>query len=74
VLLRQLFDSTLNLKVHRAGGGSNKALSRRVDDVGAETGDCLLDGVSRHPVAFAQYRDFLSLNIHSFSFWLFLPG
>lgn len=35
VLLRELFDSTLNLKVHRAGGGSNKALGGRVDHLGA---------------------------------------
>jgi hypothetical protein len=68
VRLRELFDSTLNLKVHCAGSGSNKALSRRVDDLGAEPGNRLLDGVGRHAVTLAQYHEFFSTDVHQFSF------
>lgn len=53
VLFRKFFDSTLNLKVHRAGGGSNEALGRRVDDLSAQILNGLLDGRSGHAVALA---------------------
>jgi hypothetical protein len=53
VFLRQLFDSTLNLKVHRTGGGSNETLGSRVDHLTTQILDCLFDGVGGHAVALA---------------------
>jgi hypothetical protein len=68
VLFRKLFDSTLNLKVQRAGGGSDKALGGRVNDLASESFDRLLDGVGGHTIALAQNNHFLPSNIHSVSF------
>jgi hypothetical protein len=59
-----LFDSTLNLKVHRAGGSSNKALGGRVNYLSAEILDGLFNGMGGHPVAFAEDRDFLPSKFH----------
>jgi hypothetical protein len=63
-----LFDSTLNLKVYRTGGGSNKALGRRVDHLSAQVLDGLLNSVSGHAVTLAEYCDFFAPQLHgSFS-------
>jgi hypothetical protein len=57
----------LNLKVHRAGGGSNKALGGRVNDFSAQIFNGLFDCVGRHTVALAQYGDFLASKFHTAS-------
>jgi hypothetical protein len=58
----------LNLKVHRAGGGSNKALGGRVNYLSSEILDRLFDGMGGHPVAFAEDGDFLASKFHDFPF------
>jgi hypothetical protein len=57
----------LNLKVHRAGSGSNKALGSRVHYLSAQILDRLLDGMGGHPVAFAKNGDFLASKFHGVS-------
>jgi len=64
VFLCELFDSTLNLKVHRAGRGSNKALSGRVNYLSAQICDRLFDRMSGYPVAFPENCDFLAAKLH----------
>jgi hypothetical protein len=59
-----LFDSTLNLKVYRAGGSSNKALSGRVNHLSPQILDGLFNGMGGHPVAFAEDGDFLASKFH----------
>jgi hypothetical protein len=61
-----LFDSTLNLKVHRAGGGSNETLGSRVDDLTTQILDRLFNGVGGHAVALAEDGDFLASKFHGF--------
>jgi hypothetical protein len=68
VFLRQLFDSTLNLKVNRAGGGSNETLGGRVDDLTTQILDRLFDGVGGHSVALAENGDFLAPKFHTLPF------
>jgi hypothetical protein len=67
VLFRKLFDSTLNLKVQRAGGGSDKALRGGVNDLASESFNRLFDRVGGHTIALSQNSHFLSSDIHSVS-------
>jgi hypothetical protein len=57
----------LNLKVHRAGGGSNKALGCRVDYLSAEILDRLFDGMGGHPIPFAEDGNFFTSKFHDVS-------
>ena len=65
VLFRELFNSTLNLKVHSTCGGSNKALRCGVYNLRPEPFYGLLDGVARDSVPLAEDCNFFPVNIHT---------
>jgi hypothetical protein len=73
VLFRELFNSTLNLKVHSACGGSNKALRCGIYDFRAEPIDSLLDGVAWDAIALAKDCNFFSVNVHEGPFCVVMP-
>jgi len=64
VFFHELFNSTLNLKVHSACGGSNKALRCGIYDFRSEPIDGLLNGVARDAIALAEDCNFFPVNIH----------
>ena len=63
-LLDHLLDSTLRLKVHGSGGGSDEALRLDEDDRGASALDARLDGDAADAVAFADHDDALAFEVH----------
>src|SRR5438067_11882925 len=71
ILVRQTLDDSLILEVHRARGGSNKALGDLEDHLQARASEALGDHRSRDAVALADGDDFFSfqhsasVNLHS---------
>src|SRR5437667_11481785 len=71
ILVRQALDDPLILEIHRAGGGSNKALGDLEDHLQARAAEALGDHRSRDTVALADGDDFFSfqhsasVNLHS---------